>query len=1035
VSSVIGPGSTFAGYQVESLVGRGGMGVVFRAIDLSLERPVALKLIAPDLAEDERFRARFLKEPRLAASLEHPNVIPIYDAGDEDGQLYLAMRYVEGTDLKSLLAREGTLTPERALALLSQVAAALDAAHGRDLVHRDVKPANVLLDRDEHVYLTDFGISKKLGGASTDTGHLVGSLDYLAPEQIRGEAVDGRTDAYALACVLYECLAGAPPFRRATEAETLWAHIQEQPPSLDAQPALDSLLRRALAKRQGERPASCAELVNAAAAALGIGAEAITARRRLPLTIRRRGRLILAAGLVLVAVAGVLAFATGGDDVAEAPVGNGVAAIDASGDEVASFIESGMAPSNVAFGEGAVWVLDAQDDAVARIDPETREVTGGLKPRGTPTDIAAGAGAVWVGNGGGRSGNFTLSISRFDPASGDITHTQRLPTETQGSFYVPTSNEGYPNIAVGEGAVWARNPDGNLSRIDADTGRLVEEIDVFFERIAAGKEGVWLLDGPAVTRINPRTNRPEQTIRFGALGVAGIAVGAGSVWVTAEQQGVVWRIEPGPAPLFRTIDVGVGVTYISYGAGAVWTANYIDGTVSRIDPDTNTVTAEIPIGAAQALAAGAGSAWVSTAGATRSDTLPASVCSPLESGAGKPDVLVASDLPLQGPLGSSPRAIVDAIRTVLRERGFKAGRHTVGYRSCDNSTAQTGNYESRRCAANANAFASADDLVALIGPYNSPCAAIEIPILNRAPSGPLAMISPTNTYPGLTRSGLGPPDSYKDEPEVYYPTGVRNYARVRPRDDLQGVAHGVLATQLGLRSVYVIHDGSRFWKVQLADPFRRTARRLGVAIAGSAAFDATAQSYESLAAQVERSGADGVLVGGDPYDGGDRLLKALRARLGEGVTIMGGSLFAFAPDVLERAGSAAIGLYATTLDLPLTATPLTAEGRRFAREVGALSAPLQGVLEAGQATELVLDAIARSDGTRESVLHELRASRVRDGIIGTFRFDRNGDMTPAYIPLVRITGTTPPGTNLPSDFQGAVVDRVLKVPAGAGGED
>ena len=536
-----------------------------------------------------------------------------------------------------------------------------------------------------------------------------------------------------------------------------------------------------------------------------------------------------------------------------------------------------------------------------------------------------------------------------------------------------------------------------------------------------------------MTRINTRTNRPGQTIRFGALSVAGIAVGAGSVWVTAEQQGVVWRIEPGPDPLSRTIDVGVGVTYISYGAGAVWTANYIDGTVSRIDPDTNTVTAEIPIGAAQALAAGAGSAWVSTAGGTRTGTLPASVCSQLESGGGKPDLLIASDLPLQGPMGAGPRAIVDAIRTVLRGRGFSAGRHTVGYRSCDNSTAQTGNFESRRCAANANAFATADDLVALIGPYNSTCAGIEIPILNRAPGGPLAMISPTNTYPGLTRSGLGPPASYMGEPEVYYPTGARNYVRLRPRDDLQGAAHGILAKQLGLASVYVIHDGSPFWKVQLADPFRRTARRLGVAVAGSAAFDTTAQSYESLAAQVERAGADGVLIGGDPYDGGDRLLEALRARLGKGVTIMGGSLFAFAPDVLKQAGSAALGLYATTLDLPLTATPLRAEGRRFAREVGAFGAPLQGVLEAGQATDVVLDAIARSDGTRESVLRDLRASRVRDGIIGSFRFDPYGDMTPASIPIVRITGTTPPGTNLPSDFQGAVVDRVMKLPAGAGG--
>jgi serine/threonine protein kinase len=226
VTVAIGPGSTFAGYRIESLIGRGGMGVVFKATDLSLDRPVALKLIAPELAEDERFRDRFLKEPRLAASLDHPNVVPIYEAGEHDGQLYLAMRYVEGSDLGSVLGSEGTLAPDEALWVLGQIAAALDQAHRRGLVHRDVKPANVLLDVDDHAYLSDFGISTQAGGVSGESGH-TGTLDYLAPEQIRGEAVDARSDCYALACILYECLAGEPPFRRQTEAETLWAHLQK----------------------------------------------------------------------------------------------------------------------------------------------------------------------------------------------------------------------------------------------------------------------------------------------------------------------------------------------------------------------------------------------------------------------------------------------------------------------------------------------------------------------------------------------------------------------------------------------------------------------------------------------------------------------------------------------------------------------------------------------------------------------------------------------------------------------------------------
>jgi serine/threonine protein kinase len=322
------PGTTFAGYRVDSLVGRGGMGVVYRATDLSLQRPVALKLIAPELAEDERSRVRFLRESRLAASLDHPNVIPVHEAGEHDGQLYLAMRFVEGRDLKSVLERERTLTPERTLRVVDQVAGALDAAHRRALVHRDVKPTNVLMDEGGHVYLTDFGITKQAGGESTDTGRVVGTVDYLAPEQIRGDPVDGRTDVYALGCVLYECLAGAPPFRRATEAETLWAHMQEEPAPPKGHAALDPVLRKALAKDREDRYRTCAELVEAAAAALVLNAPSAARRPLVPPGLRQRAHLLVAAGLIL--LAGVIALAivtlSGDGGSGAEPLGNPVAA-------------------------------------------------------------------------------------------------------------------------------------------------------------------------------------------------------------------------------------------------------------------------------------------------------------------------------------------------------------------------------------------------------------------------------------------------------------------------------------------------------------------------------------------------------------------------------------------------------------------------------------------------------------------------------------------------------------------------------------
>jgi len=1018
-------GTAIAGYRVESLVGRGGMGVVYRATDLSLERPVALKLIAPELAEDEGFRARFLREPRLAASLDHPNVIPIYEAGERDGQLYLVMRFVEGSDLKSVLEREGKLAPERALAVLAQVASALDAAHRRALVHRDVKPGNVLLDPDGHVYLTDFGITKQAGAESTDTGRVVGTLDYLAPEQIRGDPVDGRTDVYALACVLYECLSRAPPFRRATEAETLWAHMQEEPPAVTGRPELDPVLRKALAKDPDDRYSTCSELIEAAAAALGLGTPRAVRRPLVPHGLRRRGHVFLAAGLVLLAAAitgAIVAITTAGDAQTE-PLGTGVAAIDPATGKVASLTESEALPGNVAAGEGAVWVLHDGEDAISRIDPQTKEITGSVKTPGTPSQLAVGAGALWVGNGGGRYFTTTVSISRVDPGSERVTRTLKLP-DTSGGGPTGSPNTGYPQIAVGAGGVWARNPDAGISRIDPETGELVATIDVSAATVAAGQEGVWFVpwDRPAVRRIDPRTNRVVQTIPIGANALPAIAVGAGSVWATAEDEGVVWRIEPGPRPIPKPIEVGVGVGYIAFGDGAVWAANYIDGTVSRIDPRTNAVTARVAVGTPRALAAGEGSAWVSVAGAADTGPLPAFACGEVLAGGGSPDVLVASDLPLQGPDSTAPRAMADAIQSVIERHGFKAGKHSVGYASCDDSTSQSGSFELRRCAANANAYARAEELVAVIGPYSSGCAEVQIPSLNRAPGGPLGMVSPSNSHIQLTK----PTPLAPDAPEIFYPTGERNYARLSPTDDLEGAALALLATQLGLESVYLIHDGD-FWDALLTDAVSRTAERVGLTIAGTKAFDPAAKSFEALANEVARSGAQGVMLGAFVHDGGDRVLKALRARLGPRAPIMATSGFYPIPDVLDSAGSAARGLYAMTTDLLAGGPDLTPAARRIAADLGS-AADERFVLHAAQAAEVVLAAIARSDGTRAAVLRELQASGVRDGILGTFRFDGNGDITPAKLTVLRVTGRSAADERLPAVYQGATVDRVLEVP-------
>jgi branched-chain amino acid transport system substrate-binding protein len=614
----------------------------------------------------------------------------------------------------------------------------------------------------------------------------------------------------------------------------------------------------------------------------------------------------------------------------------------------------------------------------------------------------------------------------MDPKTGRITRTVPLRGE-QGSYPVA----GTPRIAVGAGAVWATNPDGSVSRIDPETGRLEATIakGTGAWTVAAGKEGVWFLgDFSGVARIDPRTNRVARTIPIASGELIGVAVGAGAVWAADRFQGVVWRIDPGRPPTQRTIDVGVGVGFVSFGERAVWAANYADGVVSRIDPGTNKVTARTSVGAPQAIAAGVGSTWVSVAGGTTEGSLQVSGCGPVVAGSEAPDLLIASDLPLQGPDSAAPRALEGAIRFALEQRRFRAGEFSVGYQSCDVSTPQSGGFEFRKCAANATAFAHAKKLVAMIGPWSSYCGQVQIPILNRGPGGPLAIVSASATHSGLTRGGPigGPPDGLRGEPAVYYPTGVRNFFRVVPREDLQGVAQAMQAERLGLKRVFVVAERRSQWKQIHADAFRRTAIRLGLEVVGSAGFDPEASSYAQLASRVANARPDGVFLGGTWFDGADRVLRALRERLGPRIPILATDQFVPIPDMLDHVGPAARGLYVSATDVPAGAREANPALLRFARDFGQLSSAEPYAVPAAQAADVVMRAIARSDGSRASVLHEIRSGAVRNGVLGDFRFNR-GDIAPAKVPIFRVTGRTPPGEEVFDVFDGAVVDHVFDV--------
>ncbi|HJP65640.1 MAG TPA: serine/threonine-protein kinase, partial [Actinomycetota bacterium] len=301
-------GSDFAGYRIESVLGRGGMGVVYLAEDTRLDRKVAVKLLPPELAGDAAFRDRFIRESQLAARLEHPNIVPVYEAGEADGQLFIAMRYVRGSDLGSLLDRDGPLDPDRAVTIITDVAAALDEAHAEGLIHRDVKPANILLapgrgsGAPERAHLTDFGVTRRTTSRSglTQTGQFLGTADYAAPEQIEGKDVDGRADVYALGCVLYHCLAGQPPFVRESDVATMYAHLRDRPPQVtaarhDAPSAFDDVVATAMAKAPADRYQTAGELADAARPA-SAGSPLAPARSR---RARRRTSLLIGAALVV----------------------------------------------------------------------------------------------------------------------------------------------------------------------------------------------------------------------------------------------------------------------------------------------------------------------------------------------------------------------------------------------------------------------------------------------------------------------------------------------------------------------------------------------------------------------------------------------------------------------------------------------------------------------------------------------------------------------------------------------------------------
>ncbi len=409
------------------------------------------------------------------------------------------------------------------------------------------------------------------------------------------------------------------------------------------------------------------------------------------------------------------------------------------------------------------------------------------------------------------------------------------------------------------------------------------------------------------------------------------------------------------------------------------------------------------IGVLAFAAAGCGGDDDGDGGGGGATALPSASCGPIRyEGDGDADFLIASDLPLQGANRSLTTEMADAIEFVLKKRDWKAGDHKIGYQSCDDSTAQAGSWDSAKCSSNARAYANNESVIGVVGTFNSGCAKLEIPVANRAPDGPLAMVSPANTYPGLTISG---PGTESGEPDNYYPTGTRNYARVVWNDQFQGAANAQFAKEQGLKKVYVLTDKETYGN-GVANLFVRYAKKLGIETVPGApvAWDKNATSYDAIASKVKSSGADAIFLGGIVCNNGGKLIKDLKAGAGPGVQIFGPDGWTPISATIEGAGDASEGMYITQPGIP--AEQLKGEGKAFVDEFTADlgKAPNPYTAYAAQAASVLLDSIEESDGTRKSVSEKLFNRDVKDGILGDFKIDENGDTTLGIVSVYQIKG-------------------------------
>jgi DNA-binding SARP family transcriptional activator/ABC-type branched-subunit amino acid transport system substrate-binding protein len=798
-------------------------------------------------------------------------------------------------------------------------------------------------------------------------------------------------------------LVDADPYRERAWAALILALYRNgrQAEALDAY----GEVRRFLATQLGLEPGPALQDLQAQVLAHD---PALAADARPP--ARRRRRWVLAgAGLGVAAGAAVTAIALSGGGAATPPAAGQVLRLDAVTGEVRGRFAVGRSPGPLAVGAGATWVIDTDAQTITSVGGEERTFSTGQPP----LDVMASGATLYVGTGAPApqtqiAGPVVAAVQRVAPSTQTVRATTRLghrdvvlrPPEQQ--------------LARAGGGLWTVRADGSIARIGRDDRVTATVRGLQAIAVAAGPAGLWgIEENGTVARIDPRSARVVARTTLAASSLSSAAVGNTGLWVTAPDDGVLWRVPEADVLRAQPIRLARGVRAVALGGGAVWVANPLTGTLARVDERSARVTRTVQTGGMpQDVAVAGDELWASVApgpgvaGGTPG-TIAGAKCEPAVGRPGvRPDVLLTSDLPLQGGVRVSTQHMTEAIAAEVRARGFRAGRFDVAYISCDDSIARTGIFDQARCAANARAYTSEPRVLGVVGALNSPCtraALRELPL-----SGPV-YVSPLSTDPALTR-----------------PPRPRPFARVIASDEIQGAGLALLARRIGASRVYVADDGDPDYGGMLADAFTRASARTGVRIVGSGSWDPRDPARAGLGRAAARVAPDAVVIAGTLDNGGVAVLRELRRALGPDVRMLLVDGFTPTNILARRAGRAAEGAYLTVPGGTLDA--LTPSGRRFARRLRTINpgaATDLGAFYAAQATSVLLDAIARSDGSRASVLREVRQARIAEGLLGPVRFDAAGDIVAAPVSVLRVRA----GDRSRADFEDTRIEQVLRPPA------